>query len=76
MILGFSQVITSILRAARNRREVRTMAGLDDRSLDDMGLLRTDVSSALSEPWTRDPSRKLKASCCGWRGAAVPEGCR
>lgn len=70
------QMITGLLRAAKHRREVRTMAALDDRALSDIGLLRADISSALSEPWTPDPSRTLKTSCCQWRGAAVPQGCR
>ena len=71
-----SQLITSLVRTARNRREVRTMASLDDRALAGIGLLRSDVSSALSEPWSRDSSRTLKTLCCQWRGAAVPQGCR
>jgi uncharacterized protein YjiS (DUF1127 family) len=70
-----SQLITSLVWTARKRREVRIMASLDDRALADIGLLRSDVSSAL-EPWTRDPSRTLKTLCCQWRGAAVPQGCR
>ena len=71
-----SQLITNLVRTARNRREVRTMASLDDRALADIGLLRSDVSSALSKRWTRDPSRTLRTLCCQWRGAAVPQGCR
>lgn len=70
------QMITSLLRAAKHWREVRTMAALDDRALSDIELLRAHVSSALSEPWRADPSRTLKVVCCQWRGAAVPQGCR
>ena len=71
-MLRLSQLITSLVRT---RREVRTMASLDDRALADIGLLRSDVSSAL-EPWTSDTSTRLKTLCCQWRRAAVPQGCR
>lgn len=48
-----------LLRALRHRREVQRLAELDDRTLKDIGLLRSDVEGALTEPFHKDPSRRL-----------------
>lgn len=59
-----------IFRAARHRRDVLSMTELDDRTLADIGLLRTDVYASLAKPLPIDPSRALKAACCHWRTSA------
>jgi uncharacterized protein YjiS (DUF1127 family) len=53
-------------RTARHRSVVHSLAELDEHTLQDIGLLRTDVYAALAEPFQRDPSRVLKALCCHW----------
>lgn len=54
--------VASVLRALSHRLEVRRLAYLDERMLKDIGLTRTDVAGALSEPLFRDPSRLLVRS--------------
>jgi uncharacterized protein YjiS (DUF1127 family) len=49
----------SVVKAVRHRREVRHLAELDERILKDIGLSRTDVDGALSEPFYRNPSTVL-----------------
>lgn len=77
--------LLSILRrtfnVVRHRRDVRSLVHLDDHTLADIGLLRTDVHAALAGPFFADPSRALKAACCHWRSfigrpvAIGPVGC-
>jgi uncharacterized protein YjiS (DUF1127 family) len=57
-----SSVAECFARAAkgfRHRRDLETLAGLDDRMLADIGLTRSDLRFALSEPFWRDPSAVL-----------------
>ncbi len=46
-------------RTFRSRREMRMLAGFDDRMLADIGLNRSDVRDAVAEPLWRDPTRVL-----------------
>lgn len=46
-------------KAVRHRREVRSLAELDERILKDIGLSRTEVDGALAEPFYRNPSTVL-----------------
>jgi uncharacterized protein YjiS (DUF1127 family) len=48
-----------IRRAVRHRQELAILAGADDRALADIGLNRTDLRDALSQPVWRDPSELL-----------------
>jgi uncharacterized protein YjiS (DUF1127 family) len=45
-----------LVRTLRNRYEVRQLAELDDRSLKDIGLTRSDVQGALAASLLSDPS--------------------
>ena len=45
--------------ALKNRRQVATLAQLDDRLLKDIGLTRSDVVAALSASLHHDPSQHL-----------------
>ncbi len=45
-----------LVRTLRNRNEVRQLAELDDRSLKDIGLTRSDVQGALAASLLSDPS--------------------
>lgn len=46
----------ALLQVMKHRREVRTLLELDDRALQDIGLLRNDVMGALAHPVLKDPS--------------------
>ena len=63
---SFLSALLRLGRAARHRAAVQSLAELDEHTLKDMGLLRTDVYAALAEPFQWDPSRVLKALCCHW----------
>jgi len=54
--------LVDVTKALRHRREVRHLAEFDDRMLKDIGLTRSDVASALSEPLIRNPSWVLVRS--------------
>jgi uncharacterized protein YjiS (DUF1127 family) len=47
-------------RARRHRREVRVLAGLDHRMLADIGITRSDLRDAFSEPFWDDPTALLR----------------
>jgi uncharacterized protein YjiS (DUF1127 family) len=47
-------------RARRHRRQANVLAGLDRRMLADIGLTRTDVRDAFSEPFWDDPTALLR----------------
>ncbi|MGF9757028.1 DUF1127 domain-containing protein [Microvirga sp. 0TCS3.31] len=56
-VLGqFVRSLADLSRALRHRGEIRHLAEFDDRMLKDIGLTRSDVSCALSEPLLRNPS--------------------
>lgn len=55
-------VIRSLMefaKALQHRREIMHLAELDDRMLKDIGLARSDVEGALSEPLFNNPSLVL-----------------
>src|SRR5215213_11436860 len=60
----------AIATAMRHRREVRQLCTWDDGMLKDIGLTRSDVVGALSEPLSRDPSAVLVAQFGRRRGGA------
>lgn len=49
-----------IARAHRHRREAAVLAGLDRRMLADIGITRSDVRDAFSEPFWEDPTALLR----------------
>src|SRR3954470_1528565 len=59
---GVLRPVAIIVTAIRHRREVMNLDQLDDRALQDIGLVRSDVDDALSEPFFRDPSAVLVRS--------------
>ena len=69
-----------VARAAkgfRHRRDLEFLASLDDRMLTDIGLTRSDLRFALSEPFWRDPgavllSRGTERSLKQSRPSSVP----
>ena len=69
-----------LIHAARIRRQIVALSELDDHLLEDIGLQRTDIRTALAQPLHRDPSRILRELCCrgrslikGLQGAIAPE---
>ncbi len=58
----FVRSLADLSRALRHRGEIRHLAEFDDRMLKDIGLTRSDVSCALSEPLLRNPSWVLVRS--------------
>jgi uncharacterized protein YjiS (DUF1127 family) len=48
--------VGKLARTLRNRREIRQLAELDERSLKDIGLTRSDVQGALAASLLSDPS--------------------
>ncbi|QRM28486.1 DUF1127 domain-containing protein [Microvirga sp. VF16] len=52
----FTRALSNLVKALQHRREVKNLAEFDDRMLADIGLTRSDVTSALDEPLTRNPS--------------------
>jgi uncharacterized protein YjiS (DUF1127 family) len=60
VVRGAGAVIKSLVRSWRNRRVVGDLLEFDDRMLADIGLMRGDVTAALSSPSGTDPSTRLR----------------
>lgn len=59
-VLGaFARAVANLVKALQHRGEIRHLAEFDDRMLKDIGLVRSDVDGALSEPLFRNPSTVL-----------------
>ncbi len=52
--------LKELMRARRHRREARVLAGLDRRMLADIGITRSDLRDAFSEPFWDDPTALLR----------------
>jgi len=52
--------LKQLSRARRHRREASMLAGLDRRMLADVGITRSDVRDAFSEPFWEDPTALLR----------------
>jgi uncharacterized protein YjiS (DUF1127 family) len=59
--------VVRMAKILRHRRDLEFLAELDDRMLKDIGLNRSDLRFALSEPFWRDPGAALIARV-GQRG--------
>ena len=56
---GVARRIVRIGRAIKNRRAATALAGLDDHMLADIGITRSDLRDAYSEPLWHDPTDVL-----------------
>jgi uncharacterized protein YjiS (DUF1127 family) len=52
--------LKALARARRHRREAAALAGLDRRMLADIGISRSDLNDAFSEPFWEDPTALLR----------------
>jgi len=60
-VLGFvAYWARNVARAYRHRREAVVLASLDRRMLADIGITRSDVCDAFSEPLWEDPTALLR----------------
>jgi uncharacterized protein YjiS (DUF1127 family) len=59
LLAFFTHWLKQMARAQRHRREANVLAGLDRRMLADIGLTRSDVRDAFSEPFWDDPTALL-----------------
>ena len=72
-VLGLAQGLTrrvlGIAISWNHRRKLADLAGLDDRMLADLGLVRGDVAAAASEPLWRDATMRLSVLAVERRAA-------
>jgi uncharacterized protein YjiS (DUF1127 family) len=52
--------LKELMRVRRHRREARLLAGLDRHMLADIGITRSDLRDAFSEPFWEDPTVLLR----------------
>jgi uncharacterized protein YjiS (DUF1127 family) len=52
--------LKQLARARRHRRDAQVLAGLDRHMLADIGITRSDLSDAFSEPFWEDPTALLR----------------
>ena len=67
MLRGFASLLAQVthwlkelIRARQHRRQAGLLAGLDRRMLADIGITRSDVRDAFSEPFWDDPTALLR----------------
>jgi uncharacterized protein YjiS (DUF1127 family) len=65
-----------LVAAIRGRRELSRLADRDDRMLADIGLTRSDLHDAHSEPLWHDPTAMLSQRVSCRRAASEPHVCR
>ena len=61
--------LSQMARTVKNRHEAGTLARLDDRMLADIGLTRSDLRDAYSQPLWQDPSDVLARRAAERRGS-------
>jgi uncharacterized protein YjiS (DUF1127 family) len=59
VVLGIAKLLRQIGQVLKNRRDARLLAEFDSRMLADIGLTRSDLRDAYSEPLWRDPTAIL-----------------
>jgi uncharacterized protein YjiS (DUF1127 family) len=68
--------LKQLARAQRHRREASVLAGLDRHMLADIGITRSDLRDAFSEPFWDDPTALLRERAIERRLAAPRRGRR
>ena len=59
VLAGFTAAVRKIGQALKNRHDATMLANMDDRMLADIGLTRSDLRDAISEPIWSDPTALL-----------------
>jgi uncharacterized protein YjiS (DUF1127 family) len=59
-VAAFTRGAWQFVVAVKHRRELRRLIDLDDHTLADIGLTRSDLHAALSAPPWRDPTSMLR----------------
>ena len=59
VLAGVVAAVRKVGEALKNRHDAMTLAQFDDRMLSDIGLTRSDLRDAYSEPLWRDPTNIL-----------------
>ena len=59
VLAGFTAVVRKVGQALKNRHDAAILADMDDRMLADIGLTRSDLRDAISEPIWSDPTAIL-----------------
>ncbi|MBD8892917.1 DUF1127 domain-containing protein [Roseibium litorale] len=67
-LLRVTAQVSRLIEVQRNRRAVRQLAHWSDHELRDIGLCRTDIVSALSQPVLLDSSHCLQEARSERRG--------
>ena len=67
---GLLRSFSAAFMALRHRREVAALLNADSTMLRDLGLMPSDITSALAEPLWKDPSEHLLVSSRERREAA------
>jgi uncharacterized protein YjiS (DUF1127 family) len=67
-----TQWLKRLLRARRHRREANALARLDRHMLADIGITRSDLNDAFSEPFWEDPTALLRERASERRGNRPP----
>ena len=63
--------VATLVKALIHRREVLRLGELDERSLKDIGLVRSDLDGALAVSWLADPSVVLAERSSARSGVAA-----
>ncbi|PTM39039.1 DUF1127 domain-containing protein [Bosea sp. 124] len=63
--------VVALVKALIHRREVLRLGELDERSLKDIGLVRSDLDGALAVSWLSDPSVVLAERSSARSGVAA-----
>jgi uncharacterized protein YjiS (DUF1127 family) len=61
LIVRVANVVSSVFRAWRNRRDFYRLGEMSDSELADIGLTRTDLYLVVRPPFTIDPTVRLGA---------------
>jgi len=59
VLAGFTAAVRKVGQALKNRHDAAILAEMDDRMLADIGLTRSDLRDAISEPLWSDPTAIL-----------------
>jgi uncharacterized protein YjiS (DUF1127 family) len=55
-VRDFVRSCADLIKVVRDRRDILSLAEMDERMLKDIGLSRSDVDEALAEPFYQSPS--------------------